>query len=70
MPAETPERKVTGVLPPADKPLPMKQVVDGIYVVAENPYTERYGFFESSGLYNRTTHRTPERGREGPTGRI
>jgi hypothetical protein len=58
MASETPKKKIAGVLLPADKPLRMKSVIEGLYVAEDDPYTDRYGYFESSRLYRKKPHRT------------
>jgi hypothetical protein len=46
-----PQDKIPGLMLPEDHPLRMRRVVDGLYVVDEDPYTDRYSYFESSRLH-------------------
>ena len=69
MGSETPKKKISGVLLPADKPLRMKSVIEGLYVAEDDPYTDRYDYFESSRLYRKKPQR-PVSGRTGkPAGK-
>jgi hypothetical protein len=51
MATRDPKKKTPGVLLPGERPLRSREVVEGLYVVEDNPYTDRYDFFESSQLY-------------------
>jgi hypothetical protein len=64
MSAETPKKSVSGVLLPVDGPLRMRTVVEGLYVAEDDPYTDRYDYFESSRLYRRESQQ-PARIRAG-----
>lgn len=53
MPDHDPQKKKTpGVLLPGERPLRSREVIEGLYVVEENPYTDRYDYFESAQLYD------------------
>ncbi|MDX2035350.1 MAG: hypothetical protein SFX72_01765 [Isosphaeraceae bacterium] len=45
--------KIPGVLLPAEGSLRTEMVAPGLYVVVDSPYTDRFDFFESSGLHGR-----------------
>lgn len=44
-------KKIPGLLLPADEPLRGEEVAPGLFVAVDNPYTDRYDYFETSNLF-------------------